>query len=124
MTIRRQVSLRFQKEIMDHVDRHPDLLEEPEVGIEGEQGPDIPDEVPYWFEYRVYQERPYSFTFIEAWNDDEKTFWAQGYSKCIGVHKGHGPDEWNAREGIRLAVARAASKIGEKIEKFETGSVE
>ena len=122
MTIRRNVSLHFQKVIMDVIDEV--VIGNEDFALQGEHGPDVPDDIPYWMEYKVYQQRPYSFVTIDAWNNDEEVFWSMGFSKCIGVHKGKEPDKWDAREGIRLAVARAATDIGEKIEKYEMGEEE
>ena len=120
MTIRRSVSLYIQEIIMDAFDgfNNDGKYAEDDFHFSGEAHPDVPDDIPYVIEYSVFQERPNTFTHIVAYSGEE-LFWSQGYSKCIGVHKDKPPDKWDAREGVRLAQARAATKIGEKIDKYE-----
>lgn len=115
MTVRRTISKSLQEKIMADVDGAEVNagLGQDQFWLKGEDGQRNDEDLPLWFEYIIRQKRPYSFCEIEAWNEEGlSTISGCGFSKCIGVHKGRQPDQWNAREGIRLAVARAASEIG------------
>lgn len=103
MTYQREVSLAIQNQVGAVVlrDRTPPLVKKyfrrGMIDVDGK------------IEFLAVQQRPYTTVFLQAVGEP---IWSVGHSKCIGVHNDNKPDEWNAKEGLRLAIARAASSFG------------
>ena len=113
MTYRRRVSVEIQTHLAAIVLRDPALhlvkyVRNGEIDLEETKVASLK------MRYMVLQQRPYSTAFIQLYSPNT-TFWSVGHSKCIGVHNGRKPDEWNPEEGMRLAIARAATDIGDQI---------
>ena len=114
MTFRRKVSTGIQTNLAAIILRDPTLSQDKYKRFGVISLNDI-FRVDDLVEYKVFQQRPYSTAFLQMHLRPDEYYWAIGNSKCIGMHKGRQRDEWDPVEGMRLAIARAATDLAEQI---------
>ena len=123
MTIRRDISLGIQNYVGSIILRDSTVKKD-KYHRRGESYPADHEFMPYTMNWVAKQKRPYSDVYLIVYNQDsDEYWWSVGYSKCIGKVEDRLPDEWDPYEGLRLALARAATDIGKQIQKHEDGVV-
>ena len=123
MTIRRDISLGIQNYIGAVILRDP-AVKKDKYRRHGES-----DSIEHGFmKYKIIwvakQQQPYSDVYLMVLGSNSiEYWWSVGYSKCIGTVEDRPPDTWDPYEGLRLALARAATDIGKQIQEYENMNI-
>ena len=122
MTIRRDISLGIQNYVGSVILRDP-AVKKDKYHRRGESDPTDHIFMMYNMNWIAKQKRPYSDVYLIVYGPDSPSeyWWSVGYSKCIGKVEDRLPDTWDPKEGLRLALARAATDIGKQIQEYENG---
>lgn len=121
MTIRRDVSLGIQNLVGSVILRDP-AVKKDRYHRQGKTDLTDYEFMAYTMKWVAKQQRPYSDVYLVVYGSNSiDWWWSVGYSKCIGKVGDRLPDEWDPYEGLRLALARAATDIGKQIQEYENG---
>ena len=118
MSLRREISLALQKAIQELLDEERSSEQRWFEGV-GYVYFKLRDQMLFReVDVRVSQQRPYTtvvlLTKIVPFDEAEK-FIGVGNSKVCGSVNGRWLDEWDAEQGVKLALARAATNLGAEI---------